>query len=101
MLVSGRAIVAAAEPGKSGTLMGGGAADKASEVLAVQSEGTPRSEVEKRTDITPRFTYIYPVKRDGGVTGAPSRTCVWRWAACSSSRGSRAGPCSLDFYGSW
>ena len=70
MLVSGRTIVAAAEPGKSGTPMGGGAADKAAELLAVHSEGALRSEVEKRTDITPRLTFIYPARRDGAVTGA-------------------------------
>lgn len=70
MLVSGRTVVASAEPGKSGTEMGGGAAEKAAEVLAVQIEGNPRSEVEKRSDITPRFTFIYPVKRDGAVAGA-------------------------------
>jgi len=60
-VTDGRTIVAASESGKAGTLLGGGAAEKGAEIKDVIAKGEPMSEIEKRTDITPRLTFIYPV----------------------------------------
>ncbi|MDP3178582.1 MAG: adenylate/guanylate cyclase domain-containing protein [Spirochaetaceae bacterium] len=66
----GRVIIAASEPGKSGMALGGGSADRGAEIRAVIAEGVPKSEIEQRTDIVPRLTYIYPVSSGGRRVGA-------------------------------
>lgn len=62
----GGLIVAASEPGKAGSLLGGGAIDKGSEIRAVLASGQASSEIEQRTDIIPRLTYIYPIPAPSG-----------------------------------
>jgi class 3 adenylate cyclase len=59
-------VIAASEAGKSGTPLGGGMADKGSEIRAVIADGKPSSEIEQRTDIVPRLTYIYPILTAAG-----------------------------------
>ncbi len=66
----GKVIVAASDPGKAGTILGGGASDKGSEIRAVLGDGNPKSEIEQRTDIVPRLTYIYPIESGGRRLGA-------------------------------
>ncbi len=66
----GLRIVAASEPGKAGSLLGGGALDKGSEIRAVLASGQASSEVEQRTDIVPRLTYIYPLPVGAGPKAA-------------------------------
>lgn len=66
----GKNIVAASEPGKAGTALGGGGADKGAEIRSVIAEGVSKSEIERRTDIVPRLTYIYPISSGGKTVGA-------------------------------
>lgn len=57
----GRVLIAASDPGKAGTPLGGGSSGKGVEIQAVIADGAPKSEIEQRTDIVPRLTYIYPI----------------------------------------
>ena len=66
----GTRVIASSEAGKAGSLLGGGGADKGLEIRAVLSDGIPKSEVEKRSDIIPRLTYIYPIVSGSGVKAA-------------------------------
>jgi len=66
----GKLILAAAEPGRSGSPLGGGDADKGADIRSVILEGQPLSEVEKRTDIVPRLSYMHPVIKDAHTVAA-------------------------------
>lgn len=59
----GERVVASSVPGKGGTSIGSGSGEKGAEIRAVIASGLPESEVERRTDILPRLTYIYPILR--------------------------------------
>ena len=70
----GRIIVAASEPGRAGlplgSASGGGDSDKGADIRTVIEKSQALSEVEKRTDIVPRLSYMHPITQDGRTVAA-------------------------------
>ena len=72
----GTSILASSDYDKAGSPLGGGDKEKGSDIRKVIESGSPLSEIEKRTDIVPRLTYIHPVS----VGGVPVAALVAKYS---------------------
>ncbi len=67
--VQNNRIVVSIDPDKVGKPVGEGHEKRGKMIIQSIETGKPASEIEERTDIMPRYTYVYPVKRENKVEG--------------------------------